>query len=92
MSLLAVDFLNTIFKEQKETSLSGKWIRFKDIESLFQKYESKFLVQEIGTSEKGMPIYKLKIGNGKKKYCCGRKCTEMKVRVQKHYSIYLIAF
>ena len=67
MSLLAVDFFKTIFKEQKETSISGKWIRFKDIESLFQKYESKFLVQEIGTSEKGMPIYKLKIGTGKKK-------------------------
>ncbi len=67
MSLLAIDFLKTIFKEQKETSISGKWIRFKDIENLFQKYESKFLVQEIGTSEKGTSIYQLKIGTGNKK-------------------------
>ncbi|WP_439129454.1 M14 family zinc carboxypeptidase [Polaribacter sp.] len=67
MNLLTVEFLETIFKAQKETSLFGKWIRFKDIQNLFHKYEAIFEVQQIGTSEEERPIYQLKIGTGKKK-------------------------
>ena len=67
MSLLTIAFLETIFKEKKETSLFGKWIRFKDIKNLFEKYEAIFEVTQIGTSEKETPIYQLKIGAGEKK-------------------------
>jgi hypothetical protein len=67
MSLLTIAFLETIFKEKKETSLFGKWIRFKDIKKLFEKYEAIFEVTQIGTSEKETPIYTLKIGAGEKK-------------------------
>lgn len=67
MSLLTIAFLETIFKDKKETSLFGKWIRFKDIINLFKKYEAIFEVTQIGTSEQETPIYKLKIGAGEKK-------------------------
>jgi hypothetical protein len=67
MSILTIDFLETIFKEEKETTLSGKWIRFKDLKGLFKKYEHAFQIAELGTSEKGTPIYRLKIGSGEKK-------------------------
>jgi hypothetical protein len=67
MSLLTIAFLETIFKDKKETSLFGKWVRFKDIKNLFEKYEAIFEVTQIGTSEKETPIYQLKIGAGEKK-------------------------
>lgn len=67
MSILQTVFLETIFEEQKEKSLSGKWIRFKDIKNLFEKYETVFKVSHIGSSEFERPIYQLKIGSGKKK-------------------------
>lgn len=67
MNILQSEFLETIFKQQKENSLSGKWIRFKDIKNLFKKYDTVFKVSQIGTSEFDIPIYQLKIGNGKKK-------------------------
>ncbi len=67
MSLLTIDFLETIYKQQKETSLHGKWIRFKDIKNLFEKYKALFEVTKIGSSEQDIPIYQLKIGAGKKK-------------------------
>jgi hypothetical protein len=67
MSLLTISFLETLFKEKKESSLFGKWIRFKDIKQLFKKYEANFEVSQLGTSEKEIPIYKLKIGTGNKR-------------------------
>lgn len=67
MSLLTIDFLETIFNKEKEASLFGKWIRFKDIKNLFEKYNTVFEVTQIGTSEQEIPIYQLKIGSGKKR-------------------------
>jgi hypothetical protein len=67
MSLLTIAFLETFFKKEKEVSLFGKWIRFKDIKNLFKKYDAIFEVTKIGTSEHGTPIYKLKMGTGEKK-------------------------
>ncbi|AUC84257.1 zinc carboxypeptidase [Polaribacter sp. ALD11] len=67
MSLLSIDFLETIFNKEKESTLSGKWIRYNDIKELFQKYEDTFKVTQLGTSEQETPIYKLKIGAGEKK-------------------------
>ncbi|MEE9407481.1 MAG: M14 family zinc carboxypeptidase [Polaribacter sp.] len=67
MKILTEEFLENIYKEQKETSLYGKWITFNDIKKIFTKYQSVFQVSEIGTSEENRPIMRLKIGNGKKK-------------------------
>lgn len=67
MNTLLINFLQTIYAKQKETSLQGKWITFRDIKTLFSKYESKFEVVQIGTSEENRPIMQLKIGNGSKK-------------------------
>ena len=67
MSLLPKDFLETIFNREKETSLFGKWIRFKDIKKLLKKYEANFQITQLGISEQEAPIYKLKIGSGEKK-------------------------
>lgn len=67
MSLLSIEFLETIYKEQKEKLLFGKWITFKDIKKLFEKHSTIFKITEIGTSEENRPIVSLKIGTGKKK-------------------------
>ena len=66
MNLLTINFLETIYKKEKEASLSGKWIRFKNIKNLLNKYEDAFQIIELGTSEKGTPIYTLQIGTGEK--------------------------
>lgn len=67
MKILTEEFLENIYKGQKETSLFGKWITFNDIKKLFSKYEAVFQVSEIGTSEENRPIMQLKIGSGKRK-------------------------
>ncbi len=67
MKILQEEFLEHIYREQKESSLFGKWITFKSIKELFSKYNTIFKVSEIGTSEENRPIVQLKIGSGKKK-------------------------
>lgn len=67
MTILSNELLEKNFKNVKETSLQGKWITFKDIESLFLKHQDVFSIVQIGSSEKERPIYQLKIGNGGKK-------------------------
>ncbi|OAD40842.1 M14 family zinc carboxypeptidase [Polaribacter atrinae] len=67
MNTLPIDFLENIYSTEKENTLHGKWITYKDIENLFSKYTSKFEVSQIGTSEENRPIQQLKIGTGSKK-------------------------
>ncbi|WP_252191178.1 M14 metallopeptidase family protein [Polaribacter sp. Q13] len=67
MNTLPINFLENIYAQQKESTLHGKWITYKDIENLFSKYVSKFEVSQIGSSEENRPIHQLKIGNGAKK-------------------------
>ena len=67
MQILSPELLKNIFTTQKETSLFGKWITFKNIENLFLKHQEVFEVKQLGFSEHQRPIYKLKIGSGKKK-------------------------
>ena len=67
MNTLSIDFLEKVYTVQKEKSLHGKWITYKDIENLFSKYKSHFEVKQIGTSEENRPIQQLKIGKGTKK-------------------------
>ena len=67
MNTLTVDFLENLFKKEKETSLFGKWICLKDIQEPLKKHEATFQLTQIGTSEQERPIYQLKMGRGKKK-------------------------
>ncbi|TXD66349.1 M14 family zinc carboxypeptidase [Polaribacter glomeratus] len=67
MQILSSVVLKKIFEDQKETSLFGKWITFKDIEKLFLKHQEVFEITQLGFSEQQRPIYKLKIGSGKKR-------------------------
>ncbi|MHB0755348.1 M14 family metallopeptidase [Polaribacter sp. M15] len=67
MNILSPEILKTIFKEQKETELFGKWITLNDIESLFKKHQKSFQIKQLGFSEQQREIYTLKIGSGKKK-------------------------
>lgn len=67
MEILSSVVLKKIFEDQKETSLFGKWITFKNIEKLFLKHKEVFEITQLGFSEQQRPIYKLKIGSGKKR-------------------------
>ena len=67
MQTLSTEVVKKIFEDQKETKLFGKWITFKDIENLFLKHQVAFEITQLGFSEQQRPIYKLKIGTGKKK-------------------------
>jgi len=67
VSILTTTFVKSFFEKHKETSLFGKWIRFQNIESLFKKHESIFVIQQLGSSELQKPIMQLKIGNGNKR-------------------------
>jgi hypothetical protein len=67
MKILSDQFVKQIFNIQKETSLFGKWITFKNIEPLFEQHKDQFEITQIATSEEERPIMKLKIGSGKKK-------------------------
>lgn len=67
MNILSPEILKTIFEQQKETSLFGKWITLENIEKLFQKHQGSFQINKLGFSEEKRSIYTLKIGTGKKK-------------------------
>jgi hypothetical protein len=67
VQILTSKLLKKFFESQKETALFGKWITFKNIEKLFQKHEAIFEIDQLGFSEEQRPIYKLKIGLGKKR-------------------------
>lgn len=67
MQILSSELLLNIFTTQKEASLFGKWITFQNIENLFSKHQEAFEIRQLGFSEQQRPIYKLKIGSGKKR-------------------------
>jgi len=67
VEILSTELLKNIFTAQKEATLFGKWITFKNIENLFLKYQEVFEIKQLGLSEQQRPIYRLKIGTGKKK-------------------------
>ncbi|WP_435262733.1 M14 family zinc carboxypeptidase [Tenacibaculum sp. nBUS_03] len=67
MEILDIDFLEKEYLSIKEDTLKGRWITFKDIESLYSKLPNYIESKIIGTSEEGTPIYKLKLGKGNKK-------------------------
>lgn len=67
MEQLSLSFLETAYRDQKETALFGKWIHYTHISPLIDALSNTEEVLQIDTSENGLPIHSLKFGTGKKK-------------------------
>ncbi|GGG98502.1 peptidase M14 [Polaribacter pacificus] len=67
MHTLPVAFVETLFKQHKESSLFGRWIHAADLDPVLKKLASQTKVQQIGSSEDGLPIHSIKLGTGAKK-------------------------
>ncbi|HBK72334.1 MAG TPA: zinc carboxypeptidase [Flavobacteriaceae bacterium] len=63
------DLNNTIkwASQYKEEKLFGRYVTFAAIEPILKNLPNQFNVQEIGHSHKGVPIYKINIGEGETK-------------------------
>jgi len=59
--------LEIIFDSCKETALSGRYIHLGHISPLLEMLSGKIKIEEIGTSENGLPISMLTLGNGPQK-------------------------
>lgn len=64
---MEIEILKTLFKQYKEHGLSHRYITNTHIEPLISKLESRILVETIGSSVNGKPIYAFTIGQGSKK-------------------------
>lgn len=64
MILIHKQHLETWFLNNFESKLLGRQILFTDIYPLINKLSSKFKKEQIGYSEKKIPIYKISIGTG----------------------------
>jgi hypothetical protein len=62
-----IDFLDKNFKVYRQKKLSGRYITFSQIEPLLLNLTKKFKGIVLGESFNNLPIYKITIGNGKKK-------------------------
>uniref|UniRef100_UPI004048A956 M14 family zinc carboxypeptidase n=1 Tax=Polaribacter sp. TaxID=1920175 RepID=UPI004048A956 len=67
MHTLPLDFVSTLFDQHKETSLSGRWIHYAQLEPVLKKIASRAKVEQLGFSENGVPIHKVHLGHGSKK-------------------------
>ena len=65
--IMNLEFLEHIYKKNKETSLLGKWIHYKHISPLLEKLSNSLDVSLIGKSENSLPIHCVQFGNGAKK-------------------------
>ena len=57
----------SLYHQVKCNALSGRYITNAHIASLLKNRSANFVVEEIGHSEKGLPIYQLRFGHGKTK-------------------------
>lgn len=64
---MKIDILKTLFEQYWEHSLSHRYITNDHIKPLFSKLKDSALVETIGSSVKGKPIYAVTIGKGKTK-------------------------
>lgn len=67
MNSIELSFLEENYSKVKEEALFGKWIHLENIKGLLDKLHSSINREEIGVSEEGRPIYKLKFGHGEKR-------------------------
>lgn len=66
-TILDIDFLENSYKEFKADELYGRWIKIEDIEPLCKKTRDLISWKLLGNSFEKRPIYKLRLGTGKKK-------------------------
>lgn len=66
MHTIHKDTISTFFEDAKESTLSGRWIRFEQITSLI-KDRKKMMATHIGYSEEERELFSLQIGTGSKK-------------------------
>ncbi|WP_442266490.1 M14 family zinc carboxypeptidase [Tenacibaculum sp. ZS6-P6] len=65
---ITISFLEEIYPKIKEDKLFGKWITLSDIEPLVSSLNKNlFQLDLLGKSEQNRNIFKLKLGNGRKK-------------------------
>lgn len=62
-----INYIKSLFKKHKETSLKHRYITNQNIEPLLSKLDEKCNIAIIGESVLGKPIYGIKIGTGSKK-------------------------
>lgn len=67
MEIISKEILNTEYRDQKETALSGKWIHYAHISPLLEKLSHSLNVACIGSSENNVDIHSVKFGSGSKK-------------------------
>lgn len=67
MDLLDTRYLEHRYSECKEQALLGRWITFQDLYPIYKVLPDVIEQEILGTSENDIPIYKLRIGQGKKK-------------------------
>ncbi|WP_034045451.1 M14 family zinc carboxypeptidase [Wocania ichthyoenteri] len=62
-----IEHIKLLFLKHKESSLNHRYITNNNIEPLLDKLKKKLVVNTIGKSVLGNPIYSIKIGSGSKK-------------------------
>ncbi len=67
MEILDIEFLTSIYPRVKEEKIQGRWVTFKNIQSLLEELPEQITKDIIGTSEQGIPIYKISLGTGTKR-------------------------
>ena len=68
MKIMDTKTLSNWYENNSEVTLKGRRILFSDIEPLLKNLNARFFEKSIeGESENGTSIYKVKIGNGKKR-------------------------
>ncbi|MEL0456424.1 M14 family zinc carboxypeptidase [Flavobacteriaceae bacterium SZ-1-7] len=64
---MEIDYIKGLFSKHKENSLQHRYITIKHIEPLLEKLGQKVVLETIGESVLGKPIYGLELGEGKKR-------------------------
>lgn len=67
MEILNPTHVSELFGLYKENELYGKWIHYKHIAPILERYSKTLQVEEIGSSENNVPIHSIKLGTGKRK-------------------------
>ncbi|RED49515.1 M14 family zinc carboxypeptidase [Seonamhaeicola aphaedonensis] len=64
---MQIDYLKSLFENNKEKALFGRYITNNHIESLLKKFNNNFIVETIGYSVLKKSIYGIKLGTGRKR-------------------------
>ncbi len=57
----------SVYKSTFETRLSGRYISLKQLQPILIDFQNTGILEKLGTSEKGNPVYVIRMGSGPKK-------------------------